>query len=231
MVKTPIKAIIWDLDGTLIHFSIDFIKARKSVIKILKKKGVLGKLLSIEKPILENVRIAKEFLKTQGYSVEEIQKIVDEIDKTVIQIEYEAAIKAEMIQGIDKVLEFARDNNLKQAIFTYNTSENAEISLEKVNLLCFFEIIVGRDNIDNPKPHPDHLLFICNKLSVDPQEVLVIGDTGRDVEAALNVNAHSVGINTKISNYLKKESFMKADKIIQPHEIPDLLIQVLKELL
>jgi len=231
MAKTPIKAIIWDLDGTLIHFSIDFIKARRNVIALLKKKGIPKKQLSIKKPILENVRISKEIFEKQGYSDENIETIIKEVDDTVIRIEYEAANKATMIEGIDAVLEFAGVNNLKQAIFTFNTSENAQISLQTVNLLHFFECIIGRNNIVNPKPHPDHLLLICEKLSVDPEEVLVIGDTGRDIEAALNVNAHSIGINTKISKYTKKESFMKADKIIQPHEIPDALIQALRELL
>ncbi|MFW9782881.1 MAG: HAD family hydrolase, partial [Candidatus Heimdallarchaeota archaeon] len=119
----------------------------------------------------------------------------------------------------------------KQAIFTYNTKENAEISLEKVNLLHYFEVIIGRDNIDNPKPHPDHLNLICNKLSVKPLEIVVIGDMGRDIEAALNIGARSILIYTKLSNYFASNLYDKADIIIKPNEIPVKLIKAIKNLM
>ncbi|MFX1462504.1 MAG: hypothetical protein ACFFBF_05585 [Promethearchaeota archaeon] len=61
--KQPIKAIVWDLDGTLIHFKIDYLRARKTAIEILRKYGVPKNLLTIKISILENMQSARELIK------------------------------------------------------------------------------------------------------------------------------------------------------------------------
>ena len=140
-------AIVWDLDGTLIHFKIDFIKARKESIKIFLDNGVPENLLSLKSKILDNAKIARNFFELMGISESKINEIMQEANSAIAKVEYEAAINPTMVKGIDKVLEFAKNHNLKQAIFTYNTKENAKISLANINLLHYFEVIVGRDNI------------------------------------------------------------------------------------
>ena len=149
-------------------------------------------------------------------------------DLKVNKIEYEAAINATMINGIDQVLEFAKNKDLKQAIFTFNTKKNAEISLKNVNLLRYFNIILGRDNVTNLKPHPDHLTHICKLLNVKPDEILVIGDNLRDIEAAINVGAQSIATHTKLA---KVETLQMADTIIKENEIPLKLIEEIEKLL
>lgn len=226
--KIPIKAIIWDLDGTLIHFKINSLKARRIAIKILKKYGVPKHILTVKISILENVNEARKHFQKIGYSDDSINRIIQKIDKEIIKIERKAALIATMINGIDKVVEFIKEKNLKQAIFTFNTKKNAEISLKKVNLLQYFNLIVGRDNIKNLKPHPDHLIYICKNLNVDSSEILVIGDTVRDIEAAINVGAHSIALHTKLTNL---EALQKADIIVREDDIPQKLIQEISKLI
>ncbi len=226
-----IKALIWDLDGTLIHFKIDYLRARKISIEILKNHGIPKQLLTVKSSILENIKSSRDFFKKKGFPEEKIKEIIGELDNEIIKIEHEAAINASIINGIDQVLEFAKVKNLKQAIFTFNTKKNAEISLKKVNILHYFDVIIGRDNVTNLKPHPDHLNYICKKLNIKPNEILVIGDTNRDIEAAINVGAHSIALNTKIANLFKQEAFKKAKEIIELEEIPSKLISAIEKLL
>jgi len=226
--QKPIKAIIWDLDGTLIHFRIDYLRARRISIKILKSYGVPKHLLTVKVSILENLKCAREFFKKERFSEEKINQILKVVDNEIIKIEYEAAINASMINGIDQVLEFVKNRKLKQAIFTFNTKKNAEISLKNVNLLHYFDIILGRDNVTNLKPHPEHLIQICNKLNVNSDEIIVIGDTVRDIEAAINVGAYSIGVNTNLAN---AEALQKANIIIKEDEIPSKLIEVIQKLI
>ena len=226
--KKPIKAIVWDLDGTLIHFKINSIKARKTVINILVSHGIDKKLLSIQKSILGNINASKEIFQQKENDPNLVNKVLEEIDKEVSKIEYEAALNATVIKGIEDVLTFVKKNNLKQAIFTFNKYEHAKLSLEKVKLMKFFEVIIGRDNVSNPKPHPDHLLVICNKLDVKPTEILCIGDNYRDIEAAINVGAHSIAVHTKLAIV---ETLQKADVIVRESEIPQKLIKEIKKLL
>jgi HAD superfamily hydrolase (TIGR01549 family) len=225
------KALIWDLDGTLIHFKINFIKARRTAMEILKKNEIPKEELSIKKSILDNVRHAIKIFEENGLDPQKINTIVEEIDKEVSNIEHDAALKASRIDGIEKVLEFARDQNLEQAIYTYNTTKNAITSLKTVDLLEYFSVIAGRDSVENPKPHKEHLLYICNKLDVSPEKVIVIGDTYRDIEGALKLGAKSVAIKTRTSGFSNKEIFEQADFIISQEAIPGELIVALNKLL
>ncbi len=231
MNEKPIKAIIWDLDGTLIDFKINSVKARRKAIKVLRDYGIPKDNLSIEMPILENVKISRVIFNELGLSSEKIKEIIKEVNNAVILVEHEAAIKATLTQGIDQVLEFAKKKRLKQAVFTYNTHNNARISLETAGIFHYFKVIVGRDDTKNLKPHPDHLKHICEKIDVKPDQIVVIGDTGRDIEAAINIGSRSIALNTKIPNYLKREFFQKANIIIEPEEIPSKLIKSLEKFL
>ena len=226
--KKSIKAIVWDLDGTLIHFKIDSVKTRKAAISILVSHGIDKKKLSIQKSILDNINTSKGLFQQKGIDLNQVNKILQEVDKEVSQIEYDAALDATMIQGIEDVLIFARNKNLKQGIFTFNKHEHAKLSLEKVKILDFFDAIIGRDNVSNPKPHPDHLLVICDKLGVNTNEILVIGDNYRDIEGAINVGAHSIAVHTKLAIV---ETLQKADVIVRESEIPQKLIAEIKKLL
>jgi phosphoglycolate phosphatase-like HAD superfamily hydrolase len=89
-------------------------------------------------------------------------------------------------------------------------------------------VIAGRDDVSNPKPHPDHMLSICNKLGIKPPESLVIGDTHRDIEGAFNVGARSIAIRNK---FFKAEMLQIADKVVDESEIPSKLIKAIEELL
>ncbi|MFX0082188.1 MAG: HAD family hydrolase [Candidatus Hodarchaeota archaeon] len=229
--RESIKAIIWDLDGTLIYFKIDYLRARHEAVKILKKYGVPKPFLSVEFSILDNVTKSREFFNTQGFSEKKIKKIVNEVDSAITKIEYKASQEAVMVKGIDQVLEYAKAKKLKQAIFTFNTRKNAESSLKTVNLTQYFELIVGRDNVNNLKPHPEHITYICNELKINPHEALVIGDSSRDIEAAINVGAYCIALNTKNPSFFKGESIEKADKIIELNEIPTKLIEAIEKLL
>ncbi|MFW9867328.1 MAG: HAD family hydrolase [Candidatus Thorarchaeota archaeon] len=226
--KKPLKAIIWDLDGTIIHFKINSTKARKVAINIFKSHGIEKKNLSIKRSILDNIIASKEIFEKRGYTSNQINQILKKVDEEVSNIEYEAALKATKIPGIEQVLIFVAENNLKQAIFTFNKNKHARISLENVGLLKYFDVIVGRDDVQNPKPHPEHILDICDKLNVKPNEIVIIGDNYRDIEGAINVGAHSIALHTRLA---KEETLQKADIIIKECELPQRLIAEIKKLL
>jgi len=226
--KINLKAIVWDLDGTLIHFKIDSVGARHITFDILSSHGIDKKNLSINKGIMDNIDTARELFITKGYNSNQIDEIMKEIDREISKIEYKAALDASAIIGIEDVLKFIKERNIKQAIYTLNRNKHAKISLEKVDLLNYFDVVVGRDNVINAKPHPDHILEICKRLQVKPNEIVVIGDTSRDIEGAINVGAYSIALLTKLA---KVESLQKADIIIEEKEIPTKLIKEFEKLL
>ena len=231
MTMSPIKAIVWDLDGTLIHFKIDWLRARREAIRILKTQGVPKHILTVKSSILDNIRLAREFFEISGYENKKIETIIQKVDQVVNEIEYEAALEATAVNGIETVLEFIKYKNLKQAIYTFNTYRNAKVSLEKTGMLHYFDVIIGRDHVKNAKPHPEHLTMICDRLNVNPSNIIVIGDNHRDIEGALNVGAKSIALKTKLTKLTNLEILEKADKIIEESEIPTKLIHAIEDFL
>ncbi len=219
-----IKAIAWDLDGTLIHFKIDFMKARRITINILREHGAPEPALSMSKTILENVTAAKKVFTNLNYDESRVKKITKQIDEEISKVEYEAALQATQVKGIDEVLKFVKQKNIKQAIYTYNNTQNAIFSLKKVELEYYFDAIVGRDEVKNAKPHPEHLFEICKRLDVSPSEILIVGDTFRDVEGAQNIGAPSIAIHTRLFDV---STLKGANYIVEENEIPLKLIDVI----
>ena len=72
MVKTPIKAVVWDLDGTLIHFKIDFMRARREAFKILKEHGIPKKYLSMQNGTIDTIVKSRKIFESNGLSKQKI---------------------------------------------------------------------------------------------------------------------------------------------------------------
>ena len=196
-----LSAILWDLDGTLIHFNIDYKKARSETIRILEKFGYPKGQLTQKYYVLKMIKQATDyFFREKIYNADKIGQIKKEIDKKVELIEREASYQAECIPGIKNVLEFCAKRKIKSGIITLNTSKNALISLKSANIINFFpdnSLIVGRDKVNKIKPDPDHVMFLLNQFNISPNNVCVIGDHPSDIESAHSIGARSIAIITE----------------------------------
>lgn len=56
--------------------------------------------------------------------------------------------------------------------------------LEALDIAHYFSVIVGGDDVQNKKPHPEPLLLVAGKLSLPPEELLFVGDSRNDILAA-----------------------------------------------
>lgn len=66
-----------------------------------------------------------------------------------------------------------------------------------------FETIIGRQEVENPKPHPEPIFKACEALKVEPSsDVFIIGDTKLDLIAANEAGIRSVAV---LSGYGNKE--------------------------
>ena len=54
-------------------------------------------------------------------------------------------------------------------------------------------VLLGGDSLPRKKPDPDQLLHACAVLSVEPQQVVYIGDDERDIQAANAADMRSIG--------------------------------------
>ncbi|WP_145333796.1 HAD family hydrolase [Paenibacillus xylanexedens] len=99
------------------------------------------------------------------------------------------------LPGVREFLEQSRSQGLKLGVVTADETASAVKHLQWMGLDDYFDIVIGTDLVDRGKPFPDMLLLACERLSVQAQQVMVIGDTDGDMEMARAAGAgYKIGI-------------------------------------
>lgn len=84
-----------------------------------------------------------------------------------------------------------RARGIPAAVATSSRNPHAEHHLSAAGLLDLFETVVTRDDVVNPKPHPEPYLTAAERLGVNPRRCLALEDSHSGVRAA-----HAAGMQT-----------------------------------
>jgi phosphoglycolate phosphatase len=194
-----IKAVVFDLDGTIVSFNIDYKAVRAEVRSFLVKNGMPASVLSLNESIFEMLRKTEIFMKNSGKS----EKAFNEIRSGVLSIaethELEAAKNTKLHLGVTEVLRSLKNMNLKMAICTVNCEKSAQYVLKRFGISHFFNAVVSRDNVKEVKPHVEHIQAVLKALNTFPHETLVVGDSSADMKCAKEVKAVAVGLTSGTS--------------------------------
>lgn len=66
--------------------------------------------------------------------------------------------------------------------------------LDALDIAKYFSVVVGGDDVQNKKPHPEPLLLVADKLGLTPDALLFVGDSRNDILAASAAGCCSVGL-------------------------------------
>ncbi|RQD66776.1 MAG: HAD family hydrolase [Desulfonatronovibrio sp. MSAO_Bac4] len=92
-----------------------------------------------------------------------------------------------MEDGLVQLLQFIAQRKLPMAINT-NRTTTMNLLLSTFGLEQFFHPVVTADDVSRPKPHPESLFKILHYWSVLPEQVVFIGDSVVDEEAAMRAD-------------------------------------------
>lgn len=84
--------------------------------------------------------------------------------------------------------------------------------LSSLDIAKYFTVVIGGDDVKNKKPHPEPLLMVVEKLGLAPAELLFVGDSRNDIQAAKAAGCCSIGL-TYGYNYGEPISLSEPDYI------------------
>ncbi|MEM2971100.1 MAG: HAD family hydrolase [Candidatus Bathyarchaeia archaeon] len=195
-----IKAVIFDLDGTLTNFNIDYRSVRADVRSSLIRAGVPVSVLSINESIFEMLKKAKIFMKNSGKSEKEFIELRSKALGIAEKYELEAAKTTSLLPGVLETLKALKEKNLKLGLCTVNGEKSTSYILKRFVITEFFDAVISRNNVKNVKPHTEHLEATLNALKVSQKEVVVVGDSVIDMKCARELGAIAVAIPTGTAN-------------------------------
>jgi phosphoglycolate phosphatase len=195
-----IRAVIFDLDGTLIAFNLDIKACRTEVIKYLSKQKIPRSLFSLNKTAFDMLVNVKDYLMAEGIEKEKFLKFRKSVFSIVENFELKAARTTKMFAGIPKTLQTLKDMKLKIALCTISGEKATGYLLKRFHLKPFFGAIITRESVTGVKPHPAHLEAALDALKVGSHEALLVGDSVKDMECARQLNVLAVGVTTGISS-------------------------------
>ena len=229
VTSISIKAVIFDLDGTIARFNLDYKALRGEVRSYLLRVGVPASVLSVNESTFDMLKKTAIFMKNSGKSAEAMEAIRNASLVIAEKYELEAAVSTDLLPGAYETLKALKQVDLKIGLFTLNSDKAANYILHRFKLGDFFGVTVPRNKINFVKPNPEHLEMALKVLGVAPEETVVVGDGNVDMESASELKAIAVGLPSGAS---KIEQLMRhgANYIITSiTDLPVLIEKINKE--
>ena len=213
-----IRAIIFDMDGTLID-SIDVYHAiLKDVMECLGMELTSSREILFES-LSQGKRLSDIIFPPD---LENRRRIVEQFNALAIDAFKETFLrgKVELIDGVSRVLDELKGRGFSLAIVTSSMTEVVVPFLKGRNLYSYLNCVLGRTEVPQLKPSPEPLLKCMEILSVEPRETIYVGDSAVDIQAGKAAGVWTVGVLTGAS-----------DLILLKAEAPDAILHSMGDLL
>jgi HAD superfamily hydrolase (TIGR01509 family) len=195
-MKKPlhVKGVIFDVDGTLADSVGMFYEVAQEVLQLA------GAPLAPKERVYELMRVgdenplAKLFPPDYPNPAETLKRIVDErMSEWMRRYHYET----EAVPGSIELLHELATKGVRLGIAT--SSGRALPFLDQWGVRHLFQGIVGREDVESRKPHPEPVLKCLGHLQLDPHEAVYIGDSPIDIRAGKAAGLYTIGVLTGTS--------------------------------
>jgi phosphoglycolate phosphatase len=215
--KFRVKAILLDLDGTIVDSRRAYLEAVKTAFAAMGQKTVdVNIVTEIPKRIEQNLPIndllngirTKEFLevylKAYYHATTERSRPMPNISETLKRLSEKAKLALITMRHVPKV--------------------RVVEELERFDLARYFQHVVTALDTQYPKPSPEALIHCAERMSVQMRDCLVVGDSVIDIRAGKNAKTKTVGVLSGIFSLVELEA-EKPDLILESvNRLPDFLV-------
>jgi len=194
-----VEAVIFDLDGTLANFNLDFKTLRAEVRSYLMRIGVPASVLSVNESIFEMLIKSEIFVKNNGKPSEAFEEIRSQALAIAEKYEMEAASTTSLLPGANETLKELKRINLKMGLCTTSSEKAANYILQRFKIEDYFQIVVARNKVKYVKPNTEQFEVALKALGASLQTAVIVGDNVVDMQSAKKLKAIAVGLPTGMS--------------------------------
>jgi beta-phosphoglucomutase-like phosphatase (HAD superfamily) len=174
-----IKAILFDLDGVLVNMPDGHYEALNKTLELFGARINEEEHYNYFNGLPSKKKI--EELEKQGRLPPGLKNFINDVKqkhtKTVIP-KYCTPDYSKII-----LLGHLKNHGYKIACCSNSIKETLHLMLKSAHLFDFFDLIIGNDEIKNPKPDPEIYLTACQRLGVNPHECIVVEDSPHGIAA------------------------------------------------
>ena len=182
-----LKAVFFDLDGTLIDTAPDFIYV---VNKMLADADLP---LLAEAQIRNTVSEGSRALITLAFGLRETDPGFSEKRQQLLDLyEQHLAENSRPFPGINDLLTELGQRNIAWGIATNKPEHYTSLLMQQLNLEPAPVVVLSPDQVPNAKPAPDSLYICCEAADCAINEAVYIGDHKRDIDCGKNAGMTTI---------------------------------------
>lgn len=185
LALAPFAAVVFDMDGTLLDTEAVF---RDIVFTVSDTLG-FEMTDAVHKAMVGSSHEATNRMLVEAYGVSFPYAMFDQQCRELMH--HRLAETVPVKAGVHELLAELKARRIPAAVATSSRTPHALGHLGRAGLLDMFAAIITRDEVVNPKPHPEPYLMAAEHLGLKPRDCLAIEDSHSGVRAA-----HAAGMQT-----------------------------------
>jgi len=193
LLSDGLKAVIFDLDGTLIDSEPDLrVALNKLLIEDARREVVRNEVIKMIGDGVPRL-VQRAYLATGGLPDAPFAPVIERFHALY---EGHTADLSQPFPGAAEVLVSLRKAGLKLGVCTNKPELPTRKILDIFEFSDFFDAVVGGDSLNGiRKPDPRHLAAVLNRLGVSADQAVMVGDSHNDVATARRLKVPVIAVS------------------------------------